>query len=200
MNIEKFVSVVQKGWSLDHIFILENIEDVPPLINFPRGASLLQTLYRKGMIDEKDGITQNGKNLLEFALNENVEDVVREAKPKIEDGIEGLHKKLEDKLLELTGKKQMKANILGKNFPFLCNSHDLEARIKKVMIKYKLSDFQQIENCLLGYIETCNKRGKWFPILQYYIIKQKEGIETSQMVTDMRSYVKGEQKTAIKDF
>jgi hypothetical protein len=200
MTIPKFISLVERGWSLDHIFILENLEDVAPLINFPRGASLLQTLLRKGMIDEKDSITQDGRNLLEFSVNENIEEPKKEAKIKAVDGIEGLHKKLEDRILALTGKKQVKAAILGKNYPFLCNAQDLMARIKKVMVKYKLNDFQAIEDCLLGYIETCYKRGKWYPLIAYYIIKQKEGIEGSQMVTDMRSYVKGEQKTAIKDF
>jgi hypothetical protein len=200
MTIPKFVSLVERGWSLDHIFILENLEDVAPLINFPRGASLLQALFRKGMIDEKDCITQNGKNLLEFSLNENIEEPKKEAVRSVADGIEGLHGKLETRIMELTGKKQVKADIMGKKYPFLCNQQDLVARVKKVMVKYKLNDFQAIEDCLLGYIESCHKRNKYYPLVAYYIIKMKEGIEGSQMVTDMRSYVKGETKTAIKDF
>src|ERR1700690_515653 len=101
ITIPKFTELIKRGWSLDHIYILENIEDVPPLINFPKGASILQFLFRKGIINEKDEITQEGRNLLEFALNENVEEIKREEKPRIIDGIEGLHKKLEDRILEL---------------------------------------------------------------------------------------------------
>lgn len=201
MTIPKFISLVERGWSLDHIFILENIEDVPPLINFPRGASLLQTLFRKGMIDEKDGITQDGKNLLEFALNETIDEPKREARMNIAEGIEGLHKKLEDRILALTGKKQVRVDILGTKYSFLCGKEDLEARVKKVMKKYKLMEFQKIEDTLLSYIEKAFKSGRWTPLMHYYIIKAKEGVETSAMVTDLRNVESnGETKTAIKDF
>lgn len=185
IGIEKFVHIIEKGWSLDHLYILQNIEGVAPSLEFPKGRALIQALHRKGVVDEELNITPQGKMLLEFVLNEKMEDIPTEKKPKIKDGIESLHNKLEAKLIELTGKKQMMASIGGTKYPFLCNDKDLQARVKKVMKKYQLSDFQLIENTLLKYVEKCYKRNNWFPIVIYYISKLNNGTEISQLVTDL---------------
>lgn len=198
MTTNKFRTLLEKGWSLDHIFILENMQEFPGTECAAKEASLLQTLFRKGLIDEKYTITKDGESLLLFANNEEIGEIVKIAKPKIASGIEGLHKKLEDKLMELTGKKQQRPVILGTKYSFLCGKEDLEARIKKVMIKYKLSDYQLLETTLLEYIERCYKTNRWSPLLQYYIIKQKEGVEMSPLVTDMRS--RGEKEIVKTEF
>lgn len=197
MTIQKFQNLLEKGWSLDHIFILENIASLADNNGFPRGAALLQTLFRKGMVSESYTITELGKQLLEYANNEEIVEIVKTTKPKIAEGIESLHKKLEDRIVALTGKKQIRVNVLGKTYPFLCNEQDLEARIRKVMIKYKLTDFQKIEDCLLGYIESCHKRKSYSPLIIYYIVKTRDGVETSQMVTDIRSWTGEETNTKI---
>lgn len=195
MTIQKFQNLLEKGWSLDHIFVLEN----GPCSDYPRMAAICQKLFRKGVVDEMGCITKEGKELLEYAHNESIVEIVKTAKPKIAEGIESLHKKLEDRILALTGKKQMRVLVIGKTYPFLCGKEELEARVKKVMIKYKLTDFQKIEDCLLGYIESCYKRKNWAPLLHYYVSKIRDGVETSQMVTDIRSWT-GKETNVKTDF
>lgn len=199
MTTEKFMTLLERGWTLDHIFLLENIRDVERICSMPKGASLLQTLYRKGMVDEKNEITEQGRALIDFVYNTEAVELIKPEKPKIMEGIQALHKKLEDKLLQLTGKKQVRVDILGTKYSFLCGKEDLEARVNKVMKKYRIGNFQHLENTLLAYIDRCHKKNRWSPLIIYYILKSKEGTEVSLLVTDMRN-TENEKEEATTNF
>mgnify|MGYP003525300685 len=94
-----------------------------------------------------------------------------------------LHKKCEEELSKLVGKKQVRDSINGKFYSFLPNSADLGRIISRVMTAYKLSDLDKIEKTIISYINKCATSKSWFPILQYYIFKNN----MSTMVTDMEN-------------
>lgn len=93
-----------------------------------------------------------------------------------------LHKKLQDKLFELTGKKQKM--LMGKYY-FLCGKEDLRYKLEGVIKKYKLEDKNKIEDILVKYVERCHKAG-WDKVhlIEYYISKYN----TSKLVTDYENY------------
>ncbi len=94
--------------------------------------------------------------------------------------IQGLHKRCQDKLVELTGSKQVRDKIDKKSYPFLPNAIDLGKVLYKVITSYKVHDYERIEKCIMNYIEKCANAHNWFPILQYYILKNNK----SSLVTD----------------
>ena len=100
-----------------------------------------------------------------------------------------LHKKLQNELFTLTGKKQ---KVIGGKYSFLCNSFDLENRLSKVVKKYNLEDLNKIEKLLIKYIYNCYKADfKMTPLIEYYIIKDN----SSKLVTD---YFNFEEKKEIQ--
>lgn len=98
---------------------------------------------------------------------------------------EQLHKELQDRLLKLTGKKQVKANG---GYTFLCNSIDLKNKLSKVIVKYKLSDWSKIKKLLLLHIDKAHKqRFDKVMLMQYYIEKNS----SSTLASDYESFTDG---------
>lgn len=64
---EKFLELLNKGYSLDMIYLLKMME-LSILLgdNTPRTSALSQSIIRKGLITEEGNITLSGKELLEF--------------------------------------------------------------------------------------------------------------------------------------
>lgn len=95
---------------------------------------------------------------------------------------EELHKELQDKLFKLTGKKQIKANG---GYTFLCNSLDLKTKLSKVIIKYKLSDWEKVKKLLLLHIDKAYKQNfDKVMLMQYYIEKNN----SSMLASDYDSF------------
>lgn len=185
INTEKYNKVLDAGLLLDHFMLLLSIRDNNPIHNNKRITGFHNLLCKKGYIED-NVLTDKGKELVgEELLGASkslsiIKEVVDE-KFDYADWVLALHSKCKAKLNELTGKSQVRDTINGKAYPFLPNSTDLGKTILRAVQAYKLSDFKKIEKCILNYIERCAQTKSWFPILQYYIIKNG----TSTMVTEM---------------
>jgi hypothetical protein len=84
LSDEKFDEILNKGISLDHIYILKLIDegfDVISKKNTPKWGILLQSLIRKGMLFETENkLTTIGKELLIFVNSKDRKKIV---KPKV---------------------------------------------------------------------------------------------------------------------
>ena len=122
-------------------------------------------------------LTLKGKNLIEFEIGV----------PKFEGKLDSeyfseLHKKLQQRLLELTGKKQQ---MLQGKYAFLCNAKDLQNKLLKVMKKYDLKDLVKIEKILLNYVAKCVKaRFDKVQLVEYFILKDN----VSALATQYENY------------
>lgn len=184
LDEETFLSLAKQRVSLDALFVLERIHLGEGI---ERGnekiAALLQTLQRKGYINGVETLTEAGLSLYTQLTNG---EIIKVPKVALDiKGLGGIHKKLQDRIEELTGNKQIRPEINRKKYSFLCNETDLINRLGKVITKYKLTDFEKIEKTLLNYINKCHKENFYFPLIQYYVIKEIGNIDQSQLVTDM---------------
>lgn len=190
---KKYNLILNDGLILDHFVLMCNIRDNIPLSKNKRIQGFLNLLHKKGYIED-DLLTEKGNNLL---LNHtNIIEKSDHITPYIEKNIStikesfnyfqwtlNLHKKCEEKLVFLTGKKQVRDKINGKSYSFLPNILDLRNTLSRVIKIYKLNDYDKIEKTILMYINKCFRAKQWFPILGYYIMKNS----LSSMVTDMQN-------------
>ena len=58
------------------------------------------------------------------------------------------NKKCQDKIVEITGKKQVSSKIEGTSYAFLCNLGDLRLALKRMMLQYKIKDYEKIEKII----------------------------------------------------
>jgi hypothetical protein len=135
-----------------------------------------QNLRELGFLALNNKLTLEGKNLIEFEIGKSdflkKEETVKEKIP--ENYFDNLHTKLQDKLYNLTGKKQ---NMLQGKYAFLCNKSDLQKRLAKVIKDYKLKDLDKIEKILLNYVTKCVvTRFDKVHLIQYFIIKDGNSI------------------------
>lgn len=135
-----------------------------------------QNLRELGFLALNNKLTLEGKNLIEFEIGKSdflkKEETVKEKIP--ENYFDNLHTKLQDKLYNLTGKKQ---NMLQGKYAFLCNKSDLQKRLAKVIKDYKLKDLDKIEKILLNYVTKCvATRFDKVHLIQYFIIKDGNSI------------------------
>ena len=197
IDLKKYLLILNEGLLLDHYLLLKSIKEGSEPIGNKRVQGFLNLLYKKGYIDEGNLTSKalailegDGTPIIEVsnireskAINEMLS--VKEPSLKFDyaSWIIALHRKCEAKLIEKTGKRQIRDKIDGKPYSFLPNSTDLGRVILKAVNTYKLKDFDKIETTILKYIDRCSKANKWFPILAYYIMKNS----MSPMVTDMDS-------------
>jgi hypothetical protein len=135
-----------------------------------------QNLRELGFLALNNKLTLEGKNLIEFEIGKSdflkKEETVKEKIP--ENYFDNLHTKLQDKLYNLTGKKQ---NMLQGKYAFLCNKSDLQKRLTKVIKDYKLKDLDKIEKILLNYVTKCvATRFDKVHLIQYFIVKDGNSI------------------------
>jgi hypothetical protein len=186
--------VLESGLILDHYFLLCNIKNGKKSVETRRILGFKNLLTKKGYIDNLGNLTEKGAELVEnCAFAEPVEVVSEEIPQKKElkdfgSWVVKLHGKCQDKIYVLTGKRQVKAIIDKKSYPFLPNSTDLGKALHKAITMYKLTDHDKIEKTILAYISRCNTSKHWFPLLGYYIMKN--GV--SQLVTEMEGNVQDE--------
>lgn len=179
INEEKYNEVLDSGLILDHYMLLCNIKNGESISKNKRIQGFINLLEKKEYLEE-GVLTEKG-----IALLEDVEMEVggTQKGTKSDDfgiWIQGLHKRCQDKLVELTGSKQVRDKIDKKSYPFLPNAIDLGKVLYKVISAYKVNDYERIEKCIMSYIEKCANSHNWFPILQYYILKNNK----SSLVTD----------------
>lgn len=181
INDEKYKELLNSGLILDHYFLLCNLSKGVKSTDSKRIQGFLNLLEKKGFIKE-DKITEKG---LELIKDDSPQPIVFKKSTDLvvnySGWIEDLHKKCKDRLIELTGKGQVRDKIGIKTYAFLPNPADLGRAISRVISAYKNKDFEKMEKTILLYIDSCNRERSWFPVLQYYI--WKDG--SSRMITDM---------------
>lgn len=185
---EKYDEVLDKGLTLDHYFLLCNIKNGVKPVDNKRIQGFLNLLIKKGYIDN-DELTEKGLDLVqncEFSEIIPVSSMAAEEPMDLGTWILKVHAACEQRLIQLTGKKQIRDKIekgQGTYFSFLCNVRDMGKNLQKIIALYKLKDYDKIEKAMLRHIDKCYEAKKWFPIMPYYIIKNG----MSQLVTDMDS-------------
>jgi len=191
INIEKYASILEHGLLLDHYSLLCSIRGEEELPKSKRIQGFINLLTKKGYL-LKGKLTSKAIELIE---NDRViSDVIKSPTlvtkgllktPVITDDYlqwaKTLHEKLQDKLFEKTGKRQARGNINGATYSFLPNVNDFCKILLKVIVAYKLKDFDKIDKCLMRFLERKIKENNYFPILGYYMMKNN----TSTMVTEM---------------
>ena len=191
---EKYNEVLDNGLSLDHYFLLCNIKNGVKLIENKRIQGFLNLLVKKGYIDE-DRLTEKGIDLVQNCEFSEIIQVPKDnttVEMDLGTWILKIHKSCEDRIFQLTGKRQIRDKIDKKLWSFMCNSTDLGKNLQKVIAIYKLTDYDKIEKTLLRHIDECSSAGKWFPIIYYYIMKNGK----SDLVTDMENIDDQEEVTS----
>lgn len=196
IDIEKYKNVLDEGLLLDHYSVLCSIRDSKELPKSKRIQGFINLLHKKGYL--KDGmLTSTAVALIDADViittsSTTTTTTVMENERR---GLIGratvdndymlwaaaLHEKLQNRLKEKTGKIQARGTIQGTTYSFLPNVRDFSKVLLKVVVLYKLKDFDKIERCLLRYVDKRVREGSWFPILGYYIFKNS----TSMMITDL---------------
>jgi hypothetical protein len=181
ISVEKYEKLLSSGLSLDHYYVLVSLYNKTKLPNYKRINGFVNLLTKKGLI-------------VDGTLSAEAIDMVQEVTiPKLEakenvdfrDWVGSVHVKCIEKLVELTGKKQVNGIIKGKKWPFMCsNLMDFSKNLYKVITIYKVTDYDLMEKCLIRHIESCHQADHWFPSVYYYIFKDNK----SQLVSDMESY------------
>lgn len=183
---EKYKEVLESGLLLDHYFILCNIKNGKKLVNTKRIQGFINLLTKKGYL-EGENLTEAGLTLVEdCGLAELVPTATEDGnnqKVDYDTWVLALHRKCQDKLYDLTKQRQIRAKIEKKTYPFLPNATDLKKVLAKTIMLYKLKDYEKIEKTILKYITNCVSENEFFPLVQYYILKNG----ASQMVTDLEA-------------
>lgn len=193
IDVKQYERILDAGLLLDHYFLLCDVQNGRQLLNRKRVQGFHNLLCKKGYIE--DGV------LTDLALKLLDCDVLVGARPSVrfveeeeveEDNFDyaewviNLHRKCVACIMKATGKRQARPVIEGVTYSFLPNATDLGSSILRAIKKYNLKDYDKIEKCILKFVNKCAKSGKWYPLLNYYIIKEQKGKATiSKMATDM---------------
>lgn len=194
IDLKHYERILESGLIFDHYIILcmKNKGEVLP--NSRRVQGFVNLLNKKGFIKD-DMLTEKALLLIseDIIINNNVNTTEPEKSNETDftKWVIDLHKKCQNKLMELIGAKQIRGKIGGKPYPFLSNSTDLAKSLHRVIVLYKLVDMDKIERAMMLHIEKCHSSNNWFPLMKYYIIKSGVGgsvsSTSSDMVTDMES-------------
>lgn len=178
INVEELSKAVNKFITLEQYIVLKIIED-GCLYLFPNNlfAATIVGLKSSGYIYSETQLTPKGKELLKEISGEKMS-------KKVDTGINQLYIACQEELQKLVGKKQKTSKINGKSYSFLPNFVDFQDKIEKSCKKYQLNDKEQLKKVLLQYINKCHKEDNWFPILEYYIMKDGH----SKLATDYVSF------------
>ena len=172
---EKYDEVLDSGLLLDHYFVLDYICKGIPLSKNKRIQGFINLLSKKGQLEEGKPTKKAERLVGKVQIMIKTGDISVFSKE--------LHQKCKDKLEKLTGKPQVIDKINNKPYSFLPNAVDLQRTLVRFVKEYKVYDFEKIEKAILSYIERCNDARSWFPVLQYYIMKNSQ----SPLMTDIES-------------
>lgn len=166
MNYQQLQKIEENGISVLDYIVLLNVyyRSEAEFLRNEEYQHMFRVLQLQGYLSNNNKLTLEGKNLIEFEVGI----------PKYESKVDSdyfveLHKKLQTRLFELTGKKQ---NMLQGKYAFLCNAKDLQNKLTKVITKYDLKDLNRIEKILLNYVNKCVKaRFDKVQLIEYFIMK-----------------------------
>lgn len=178
IDITEFAKCAEKNYRFDSYIALKVAEDGSNYL-FPNNyfTEIYNNLKASGYIYSETQLTPKGKELLKEISGNKMS-------KKVDIGINQLYITCQEELQKLVGKKQKTSKINGKSYSFLPNFIDFQDRIEKSCKKYQLNDKEQLKKVLLQYINKCHKENNWFPILEYYIIKDNK----SKLATDYVSF------------
>ena len=186
---EKHDELLESGLLIDHFLVLHKIKNKLDLPKNRRVQGFINLLTKKGYLEEYE-LTEKGIDLLDNVNMEcGGEDKVEAT--KFSTFAQELFIKCENKLVELTGKKQVVDKINHSRHSFMPNITDFSKTLKKVLALYKIKDWKKVEKTILAHIDNCAAARSWFPTMQYYISKNN----TSKMVTDMENIDEEEEST-----
>lgn len=176
----KILKIKDKILDLEHVFLLKiidkyNIYDYKEyILNLEFKLNYLRI---NGYIDSSTIPEITNKTKILFTNIDSNKAV------KVKYNFKELHKKLQNELFILTGKKQ---KVISNKYSFLPNFKDLEIKLLKVSNKYKLNDWIKIEKLLLKYIYTCHKANwEYISLMEYYIEKNN----TSKLANDYMNFL-----------
>jgi hypothetical protein len=182
-NLETLLKIKELGLSVRYYLLLKLVED-NALFNFREEyLDILVDCKTQGLLTNTEELTTKGYEILKEIEGKN--DTKGINYPL-------LHKKLQDELFRLTGERQYRVD--GK-YSFFPNLKDFTDKLKKVVLKYKLKDYNKIETILLNHIRKAVKANfKYIPLLGYYISKDSK----SMLVDDYENFIEG-QEDLIKE-
>lgn len=185
IDLEQYERILNNGLLLDHYLVLVHLKEGKELSKSKRVNGFINLLVKKGYIE--DGALSE-KGMVFLAEGDVIQPLISSSVDKkdvVDFGlwVDQLHRRLQDKLVELTGNKQVRDKIDKKTYPFLPNPTDLGRTVYKAIVLYKLTDLVKIEKCLMLHIEKCHRAHSWFPLMKYYIMKNG----ASDMITDMEN-------------
>lgn len=185
--IENIAKAVEKGLKVEeYIYLLVKNDGCDYLFN-TEICPVKSTLFTNDFISNTHTLTNKGKALLQEI--EGTKEVVSK---KVNNKYEELHKKLQNKLIELIGSKQ---KTLNKKYSFLCNSQDLASKLSKVIKKYKLNDWDKIEKLLLQHtINSFKANWEYVLLMEYYIEKNN----SSKLATDYNNFEDKQEEIEVK--
>lgn len=184
MNLKKIETIMEKGYDLNIVALLYVCKQGEPIDSVnSKIQAIVAMMERKGLILE-GRITASGEELLKCI--EEGEEIIKE-REKIH-SYDDIYEKVLERVEKLTGKRQVRSKIYGKEYNYLPVQYDFVTRLKKVANKYKLSDIEKLEKVILWNIEICHKTGKWYPLLLYYFSKTVDGQETSTLAADYEGW------------
>lgn len=83
LTTSHFSELIKKGYSLDMIFLLKMLIETNEGLSGPKADNLIQTLIRKGLITEKEEVTDTGRELLQFLSSTDVQPKIPRKKRNI---------------------------------------------------------------------------------------------------------------------
>ena len=182
MDLKQFNWILSKGIDVNMFTVLllihegNKFDDTSDI----KVKSWLLLLTKHQLIDSNQLLTEKGEIYISEFKSVSSE---KSDSFNFEIWCEQLHAKLKERLIKLTGKGQKVAKIRTSSYSFLCNVNDLSKKMKNFVKVYKVKDYAKIEKTLLAYIDKCHKQDSWFPLIEYYIMKDG----TSKLATDLES-------------
>lgn len=180
-NLDTLLNLKKENITINKYILLKIIEDCS-LSSFKEDyREELVSLKLEGIINSELELTTKGMELLQ---------IIEGKKTKSID-YDKLHLTLQNKLLSLTGKKQF---MVGGKYNFIPNKIDMTTKLKGVITKYKLKDFNKIEKLLILHIEKAVKeKFQYISLIGYYISKDGK----SQLYDDYESFEENEKEEII---
>ncbi len=185
------------GLDFNHLFVLQNIDNIPEI---NRITGYYNVLKAKGFIEEDGILSVKGQEIIaqfmqkeENCTNHAIKkETIKEFQPlTFSEWSAILHRQLQEKLVKLTGKKQVNLTFDGKGttYPYLCSVVDLEGKLKKFIQRYNYTDLKRIEHLLLKHCEVRNQK------IMRYILREKP--ETgSDLASDYENYSENQEQNS----
>lgn len=120
-------------------------------------------LKQEDYISDNNKLTLKGKELLDQLQKEEINT----------DFYSSLHKNLQEKMISLTGKKQIQGFGGIYFIPTIKELEEFLLRFWKIYPEFK--DNTKITKCLINHVENCIKSNKFAPAIKYYIFKVGSG-------------------------